>query len=281
MSVATLHMPDIEELKEAMKKAQSPTETVQHLELVLFGKPKSGKTHFCGTLPRPLILDFDGGAAILGNKQKFPNFDGKVVRVESWRDVELWYWLLHSFNDRKGMGFKTVVWDTVTYAHYLAMDETKIEKVSRDPSKSRWQSEMSDYGKANDRVKFWVNQYKNLPLHKVWVCHEREDEAPVGWDEAVDEDDDELASWAVPDLPQGVRGFVMGLANLIGHQMRGRSKKTGKVVYLMAFDRPRSAASDRFGVMPKHIIDPTFEKLWSYYGKMTEEVNEDASSDGE
>ena len=281
MSVATLHMPDIEELKEAMKKAQSPTETVQYLELVLFGKPKSGKTHFCGTLPRPLILDFDGGAAILGNKQKFPNFDGKVVRVESWKDVESWYWLLHSFNDRKGMGFKTVVWDTVTYAHYLAMDETKIEKVSRDPSKSRWQSEMSDYGKANDRVKFWVNQYKNLPLHKVWVCHEREDEAPVGWDEAVDEDDDELASWAVPDLPQGVRGFVMGLANLIGHQMRGRSKKTGKVVYLMAFDRPRSAASDRFGVMPKHIIDPTFEKLWSYYGKMTEEVNEDAGSDGE
>jgi len=279
--MATLHMPDIEELKEAMKKAQSPTETVQHLELVLFGKPKSGKTHFCGTLPRPLILDFDGGAAILGNKQKFPNFDGKVVRVESWKDVESWYWLLHSFNDRKGMGFKTVVWDTVTYAHYLAMDETKIEKVSRDPSKSRWQSEMSDFGKANDRVKFWVNQYKNLPLHKVWVCHEREDEAPVGWDEAVDEDDDELASWAVPDLPQGVRGFVMGLANLIGHPMRGRSKKTGKVVYLMAFDRPRSAASDRFGVMPKHIIDPTFEKLWSYYGKMTEEVNEDAGSDGE
>lgn len=278
VSQGLLHMPDVDELKEAMKKAESPEESVRFLELVLFGKPKSGKTHFTGTLPRPLILDFDKGAGVLGNRQKFPNFDGKRVLVDSFKDVEAWYWLLRNYNDRKDMGFKSVVWDTVTYAHYLAMDETKAEKVARDSSKSRWQSEMSDYGKANDRVKFWINQYRSLPLHKVWTAHEREDEAPVGWEEAIDEDDDGLGTWAVPDLPQGVRGFIMGMANLIGHQMRGRSKKTGKIVHLMAFDRAGSAASDRYGVMPKHIVNPTFDKLWERYQSMNKGDEQDVHS---
>lgn len=271
MSVTASMPPTLEELREAKAKAQDPQEVVEHLELVLFGKPKSGKTHFCGTLPRPLILDFDHGTNILGNRKKFPDFNGKVVKVESYKDVELWWWLLYRYNDREDMRFQTVVWDTISYAHYMALDETKIEKVERNADKSRWQSEKSDYGKANDKLKFWLSQYKLLPLHKVWTAHEREDEAPVGWEVPVDDDDPGLGMWSVPDLPQGVRGFVMGLASLIGHQLRGRSRSTGKTVYVMTFDRPGSAASDRFGVMPKQIVNPTFDKMWEHYEGMKAE----------
>src|SRR5690606_39586685 len=86
-------IPDIEVMRAAWKKAETPAQAAQWLEMVVYGKPKRGKTHFLGSIPNILILDFDQGSSII-TKQKFPSFRGKRVAVESFNDVALWYWIL-------------------------------------------------------------------------------------------------------------------------------------------------------------------------------------------
>src|SRR5690606_37249688 len=83
-------IPDIEAMRAAWKRAETTTQAAEWLEMVAYGKPKRGKTHFLGSIPNILILDFDQGSSII-TKQKFPGFRGKRVAIESFNDVALWY----------------------------------------------------------------------------------------------------------------------------------------------------------------------------------------------
>lgn len=256
MTVVPFETPSRRAMKEAMERAKEPQQLTQHLKAVIYGKPKRGKTHFLGTLPKPLILDFDGGSGPLANRKKFPDFDGKIVEVTSWEDVEMWYWILATQKHE----FESVAWDTVSMAAELKMKEIlegKMQKRSGDTDP--YHANMQDYGRNNRYLRTWLPRYKNLPMNVVFVCHERAAEAP---DEESGED---LVEWYVPDLQTGIRGFLLGMVNTIGYAYK--VSREGKVSYRMAFDRPGTDASDRFGLLPRVMANPTYDKIMSYYRK--------------
>src|SRR5690606_8873025 len=126
-------IPDIETKRAAWKRAETPAQAAQRMEMVVYGTPKRGKTHFLGGMPNILILDFDQGSSII-TKQKFPGFRGKRVAVESFNDVALWYWILKT----QKHPFQAVAWDTATMAMELALQHVLAEKVQRDPRKSAY-----------------------------------------------------------------------------------------------------------------------------------------------
>jgi len=259
-------IPDVEAMRAAWKKAETPTQAAQWLEMVVYGKPKRGKTHFLGSIPNILILDFDQGSSII-TKQKFPNFRGKRVAVESFNDVALWYWILKT----QKHPFQAVAWDTATMAMELALQHVLAEKVQRDPRKSAYKAEQDDYGRAARIMRHWITMYRTLPMHKIWVCHERADEAPD------EETGTQEVEWYVPDLQPSVRSYLLGLVSLIGYAYRVH--KDGKLQFRMAFDRPGTMAADRYGVMPKAIANPTWDKIMEHYGKILT-GGEDNDGDG-
>lgn len=253
MALANPHeIPDLDAMKEAMSRAETPEQAAQYLEMVVYGKPKRGKTHFLGSIPNILILDFDNGSSIITRK-KFPDFKGKRVAVTSFQDVQMWYWILKT----QKHSFQAVAWDTTTMALEMALQHVLAEKVQRDSRKSAYKAEQDDYGRAARIMRSWITMYRGLPLHKIWVCHERADEAPD------EETGTQEVEWYVPDLQPSVRSYLLGLVSLIGYAYRVH--KDGKLQFRMAFDRPGTMAADRYGVMPRAIANPTWAKIMKYY----------------
>lgn len=267
-------VPTKEEMREAIKRAKSPKQVKQSLKMVVYGKPKRGKTHFVGTFPTPLIFDFDGdGTGILADQRKFPNFKGKVVTVESWNDVQMWYWILRT----QKHPFQTVVFDTMSTAAQLALTEILGEKgVRHKGEKDPYKAEQDDYGRAGRVLNTWITMFKSLPLHVVFVCHEREDDAP---DEAEGED---IVRWFVPELQRSVRNYLLGQVSIIGYAYR--VSRDGKISFRMAFDRPGTVAADRYGLLPRTLVNPTFDKIMEYYSAdiQTQDTDDEGvDADGE
>ena len=257
--------PTKEEMVKAMRKAKTPEAAKEHLKMVVYGKPKRGKTHFLGTLPRPLILDFDGGAGILANKRKFPNFDGRIVTVESWDDVHLWYWILKT----QKHPFQSVAFDTLTKGAELALVEILGAKAIRTKGqKDPYKAEQDDYGRTGRILKTWITMFLALDMHVVFSLHEREDDAPD------EEDGENIVRWMVPDLQGSARNFLCGQVNIIGYAYR--VSKDGKVSFRMAFDRPGTVAADRYNVLPRVMPNPSYSKIMKYY---TKEEEVDGGSD--
>lgn len=254
--MALTTVPSKEEMKRAFAKAKSPAQLTAKFKGLIYGKPKRGKTTFLGSFPKILVLDFDGRAGVLA---KVKGFNGRVVRVASWEDVEMWYWILAT----QEHPFESVAWDTTTMAQEIALAEVLDEKVARSRSKGRekdpYKAEQDDYGRSARKLRTWIQRYKNLDMHVVFTAHEREDEAPS------EEDGETEAVWMVPDLQGAVRGFLCGLVDTIGYAYR--VSKDGKLSFRMAFDRPGTFASDGYGYLPRAIENPTFDKIMSYYRK--------------
>ena len=246
-------VPSDEELKQAYRQAVDPDALVKHLWMVVYGKPKRGKTRFVGTFPKPLVLDFDRGAGVLAGT----NFDGKIVPVTEWGDVARWYWILAN----KKHPFETVVWDTATMAQDLALREVIAERASKKQDADPYKATQDDFGRAGRIMRTWIEMFLQLPLHVVFVCHERDDDAPD------EEEGDTTVRWVVPDLQPMVRGYLMGRVHMIGYAYKVVKKDGEKVVtsFRLGFDRPGTVAADRFGRMPRVVKEPTFEKVWQYY----------------
>lgn len=249
--VSPYEVPDTAELKEYMKKAQSPKATLDRLRVLVYGKPKRGKTRFLGTWPNILILDFDHGAGVLARSE---NFTGKVVDVNSWEDVRMWYWILA----RAKHNFQAVAWDTITNAQEIGLRTVLAEKSAKKEDKSPYHAERADWGKNSRLLRTWLAMYMSLPMHVLLTAHEREGEGP---DEATG---DETAVWLVPDLQQAVSGYVQGMVSVIGYAYRTVDKETKEKRFKIAFERKHTNAEDRYGILPRVLEPPTYDEMMKY-----------------
>lgn len=246
-------VPSTEEMKEYMGKATSPEAAMDYLKVLVYGKPKRGKTRFLGTWPNILILDFDHGAGVLARAE---GFKGKIVRVESWEDVRMWYWILARAKHR----FQAVAWDTGTMAQEIALRSVLQEKAEKHgDGKDPYHAEQNDYGRSARLLRTWIGMYVSLPMHFLITAHEREGEAP---DEATG---DEMTVWMVPDFQAAVRGYVQGLVGAIGYAYRTVDKETKQKQFKIAFERKSTNAEDRYGLLPRVLDPPTYENMMRYY----------------
>lgn len=258
--VSPHEVPDTAELREYMKKAESPTASFDRLKVLIYGKPKRGKTRFLGTWPNILILEFDPeGAGVLAGVE---NFRGKVVNVTSWEDVRMWYWILARAKHK----FQAVAWDTVSMAQEIALRSVLQEKAEKKDGKDPYHAEPNDYGRSARLLRTWIGMYANLPMHFLLTAHEREGESP---DEATGDD---IAVWLVPDLQKSVAGFVQGLVGAIGYAYRTVDKETKQKHFKIAFERKHTNAEDRHGILPRVLEPATYDEMMKYVKEYVKEA---------
>lgn len=178
------------------KKIKPVEEASQYAKVMVYGRNKTGKTVFASTAEDVLIIDVDEEGTRSAHR------GAKVIEVRSFDEVAHVYWYLKAGNH----GYKAVAIDTITALHASAIRKVLGEAEDRDPTRERATPDRRIWGRANQLVNELVMDFRNLPMHVIYLAQERVIE---------DEDTDEPALHTV-NLPAGARGTALGCVGLIG-----------------------------------------------------------------
>lgn len=135
-------------------KTFKPTE--HKLKALIYWSPKSGKTTFAGTAPRPLFICAENG--LLSIASKSPDY----VEVKSLQELkDLYLWLKDNKPD-----YDTIVIDSLS----------EISKIIKDNLTNNGQRAMvlRDWGTFSEEMMQALRQIVNLPYHVICIIHSKE-----------------------------------------------------------------------------------------------------------
>ena len=174
-------------------------ESFEHLKLLAYGNNGRGKTRLGASAPKPLLIDCNEKGT-LGIRA----FEGvEVAKVEEWSDIDLFYWYLKGTNH----SHETVVIDTVTSLAALCMRFVLGDEASRDPTKDPTMPGRREWGKVGELMRTVILNYRNLPMHVVFLCQERR---------GFTEEDDDEAPEIFPEVSPSVRSTLTASVDIIG-----------------------------------------------------------------
>lgn len=199
----------------ARKRIKPVGESFKYLKLLAYGQNGKGKTRLGASGPRNVVIvdcNEKGGLSVR-------NFEGvDIFPIETWSDIDLAYWYLHGGNH----GYETVVIDTETSLAALAMKFVLGDEASRDPTRDPMVPDKRSWGKVGELMKTQILQFRNLPMHVVFLAQERR-----GFT-----DDDEEAPEVFPDVSPSIRTTLTAAVDIIGRMYvrevvdKGDSKKS-------------------------------------------------------
>lgn len=183
------------------KKIHRASEFPVNLAVVVYARPKTGKTRFCATAPDVLIIDCDEK----GTDSTRDDLDPKAIRVERWSEINDIYWYLQSGDHN----FKSVAIDTVSGLQTLAMNFVLGDEAARDASKDPDQPSQRIYQKVTQLMKTQITNFRNLPMNVIFTAHTRTRETGEG--------EDELVQVTGPNLSPATQSHLLGAVGLIGY----------------------------------------------------------------
>lgn len=142
-------------------KITQPSEPIATNTLVvtLFGQPGIGKTTLAFSAPKPLLLDFDGGAQRAAGRKE-------IVRVSAWSDVA-------DIAATDVAPFDTIILDTVGRAlEYLSAD---LIKSNPKFGRSTGELSMQGYGALKTAFAQWLGRIRTFGKHIILIAHEKEE----------------------------------------------------------------------------------------------------------
>jgi phage nucleotide-binding protein len=220
------------------------------IKMVVYGKPKVGKTTFAGSVPDVLLVDCEMGTMSVRGKGI------KAARIKSYDDINLLYWFL-----RKGKhNFKGVAIDTLTSLQGMCLDFVMKEAAEQDLNKDVNMPERRDWGKLSVVMQDMILQFRNLPMHVVFTAHERS--------RTDDEGDTEVSEQLTP----GVQSVLNGAVDIIGRlYVKETEDKKGKRIRerrMLVGSHDKFVSGDRSGKLGHIFKEPTFPKVLArVYGK--------------
>lgn len=215
--------PQKDYLAIARKKMTRPSEMTPKWRIFVYSRQKKGKTRFLisadeGEAGKILIADSERGT----DKYRGAGLNPHVWPINRWEDTqELWGALRTGELSPKTAGLgksaKPYAWvgiDTMTKIHNYALryvmgirEEAQLDKKPGLVSKQ-------DHGKAGELSKELVLKLDALPnIGVLWTAQEKI--KTLGDNEEEDELD-EVSTWTIPELPDGVRSYLNANCDVIG-----------------------------------------------------------------
>jgi hypothetical protein len=239
------------EYDEIVSKIRDVGEIEKIIKGLAYGKSGTGKTTLaCHILPKPLLLidmKEEGSDSV-------QDVEGvKVVRCESWEDLENLYWYLESGNHP----YKSFVADTITQAQELAQKHVMAEEGKDFLS-------LQIRGKASEIMKTLFINFRDLPYHSFLLAQDRTDEVDT-------EEEDQIMPSVGPALSPGIAKTVTAMVKLIFNTYIQEvvSRKEGRIerrmeyrvrtgphpYYITKVRKPKSKS------VPDYVVDPTFDDV--------------------
>lgn len=182
----------------AQKRIRDVGETFEHLKILVYGQNGKGKTRFGATGPSPLVVDCNERGTLSIRRS-----EAKVFPLNVWTDIDEVFWYLHSGNHP----FETVVLDTVTSLAQLCMKFVLGDEVSRDPTKDPNMPSKREYGKVGELMRTVILNFRNLPMHVVFLAQERR---------GFNEGDEDEAPEIFPEVSPSIRTTLTASVDVIG-----------------------------------------------------------------
>jgi len=187
-----------------------------NLAVVVYGRPKVGKTRFCASAPSVLLIDCDEK----GTDSTRDDLDPSVIRIQTWSEINDIYWYLQSGEHQ----FQSVAIDTVSGLQTLAMNFVLGDELARDASRDPDQPSQRIYQKVTQLMKTQITNYRNLPMNVIFTAHTRT--------RTTGEDEEDETIITGPNVSPAIQTHLLGAVGLIGYMMRRevviRSRREGR-----------------------------------------------------
>ena len=232
-----------------------------YINLLLYGDPGVGKTVLAASADavpemRPVIfIDVEGGTFSV--REKYP--DVKVVRVQTWNDMQSAYDALYSGDH----DYKTVVLDSITEIQKFSMYNIMEFLVKKEPDRDPDIPSMREWGKNIEQIRKLVRAFRDLPMHTVVTALAK-----------TDKDTKTGAMKTTPSLSGKLANEVAAFLDIVGYQytkvMDDELRR-----FLLTATTDSQVAKDRSGLLPGVIENPTMSSIYDYaFGKVTENIQE-------
>jgi AAA domain len=178
--------------------ASSPT----LIQMMVWGRVKSGKTAFACTGPKPIVMEAEKGTMTVRRKkdiQVFPRNQDGTYRPLRWKDTyDFLYYLRNADHDRE-----TVVVDTMSALVRVGMRYINRDEEARDEARPPGTTDQRTWGRLATLVTEFMEDIEEVcqtrGMHLIYTAQERslnEEQAErVGVDK-------------VPDFTPAIRSFV-------------------------------------------------------------------------
>jgi len=225
------------------------------LNILVWGAPGSGKTHFCGTAPKPFLINTDKGELTL-NQQDIPYIliDGEMNVYDTIMAI------LDSARKKKD-GFEnieTIILDSVWKLSDLLLEEIKEE--SNNTGKANY----DNWGNLLTRMSKIIDGFTASNYHFLATSGEA-----IRADELDEEEKNVTFNFS--------GSYRNRLAYSFDFNLYLKAKKKGVTTEYLSFSQEENKRSAKSRVeMPKKVIDPSFTKIHEYVLnglKKKEEIN--------
>jgi phage nucleotide-binding protein len=244
-------MPTTQETKDFRKtlNAVSAAESVEWINMLVYGEPGVGKTFFCGTADDHkdtspvLLLDVEGGTLTLRKRAKID-----VAPVRSQKDVVE----IHNQLKANPGYYKTVVIDSLSELQKLDMRDIMVDAVRKRPDQDIDVPSQREWGKSIEHIRKIVRAFRDLPCNTIMTALAYSDK-----------DGESNAMVYTPNLPGKLKVEVPGFLDIVGYYFT--AVENDQVIRRMQFQKTRRvvAAKDRTDSLGSKIDDPTIPQLWS------------------
>ena len=199
--------------------------------VLLYGKPKSGKTTAACSFPDAILLAFEKGYNAIGNAYPYD--------VNKWSDFKM---ALRDLEDQRSKDrFKTVIIDTVSICWEMCekfiCQQNGVQKISDIP----WGA---GYSSCKKEFENSIRRITRLGYGVVLIAH-----SASRVEKTADGSDIEIIS---PDLPKRANEVCNGIVDIIGYigneWVNGERKR-----WLYTRETPTLFAGSRFKYMPDKI----------------------------
>lgn len=262
----------------AKAKVTRPSKIKSYRKILCYGRKKRGKTRFAlsSGIPNTLVLDPERGTDTM--KQMNPY----VWHIQKWEDIQEAYGALRTGKLSPkflGLGpeeepFTWVAVDGLTKLNNMALRYVLRQAELRDLDHRPGKVTQPMYGQSGELMKQMMANFHTLKMNVIYTAQER----MVSMDE-----EDELAEssyFFVPDMPQGVRGEVNSLVDVIGRIYTSRvtvKLKNGQTeermqrrLWIGVHEKYDTGYRSDF-VLPEYVKYPTLPKLVDLMLKGSEE----------
>ena len=231
-----------------------------HLNMLIYGSYGAGKTLLAGSatevpeMRKVLALDIEGGTFTL--KHTYPDVD--VVRIGNWNEMAGIYKELKAGLAKE---YNTCLVDSLTEAQYFNMAEIMRQLVEGKPDRNPDVPDLREWGINQTQIKRFIRAFRDLPITVIMTALMQEKKNPQTSAVKKGPDLPGKLSYQVPALFDEV--FYLYVKTLTFQQLgeEGDGKREARL--LLTGDTENAAGKDRSGKLPKIMVEPSMQKLWT------------------
>lgn len=252
----------------AKTKVQRPKDIDSFRKALIYGRNKKGKSRFSVSngIERTLVIDPEQGTDTMKELNPY------VWPISKWEDMNDCWGALRTYQlspSAIGQGKSKKPFDTVSVDGCTKLNNLALKYIGRvqeeaDLSRRPGLVDRRDYFKSGELMKDMINNFLGLRMNVIFTAQDKMITAASPDD---DDGDDEGEIFYVPDLPNGVRGALNSVVDVIGRIYVVRVEIKGE---LKARRRLQIGHHERYDTgyrsdyeLPDVIKNPTFPKLVS------------------